>query len=152
MRNPTLKASAVIAAGGICGSKQCWRESNTGFTYMSRNLAQNGIARLTLKAASSRAKIAVTGKGSGLDMPGLPLSGPVTVQLIRSDSPLCWEADYSTSIKNDATQYQANSMISTFQRIQNQVFDVSCTSSSCHSSVGRAGDLILEEGQSWQLL
>ena len=120
---------------------------------MSRDLTQNGIARLTLKAGTSApAKIAVTGKGSGLDMPGLPLNGPVTVQLIRSDSPLCWEADYSTSIKNNATQYQANSMISTFERIQHQVFDVSCTSSSCHSRVGRAGDLILEAGYSWKLL
>ena len=28
---------------------------------------------------------------------------------------------------------------STFERIQKQVFDVSCSSDSCHSSVGRAG-------------
>lgn len=34
----------------------------------------------------------------------------------------------------------------TFARIQTQVFDVSCSSDSCHSSVGRAGGLILEEG------
>jgi len=37
----------------------------------------------------------------------------------------------------------------TFQRIQTQVFDVSCSSDSCHSSVGRAGDLVLESGASW---
>jgi hypothetical protein len=41
---------------------------------------------------------------------------------------------------------------STFARIQTQVFDVSCSSDSCHSSVGRAGDLILESGYSWDQL
>ena len=40
----------------------------------------------------------------------------------------------------------------TFERIQEQVFNVSCSSDSCHSSVGRAGGLILEEGYSWDQL
>ncbi len=38
--------------------------------------------------------------------------------------------------------------IGTFERIQTQVFDQSCSSDSCHSSVGRAGDMILEAGHS----
>jgi len=37
----------------------------------------------------------------------------------------------------------------TFERIQEQVFNVSCTAEACHSSVGRAGELVLEEGHSW---
>ena len=37
----------------------------------------------------------------------------------------------------------------TFERIQAQVFNLSCSSDSCHSHVGRAGDLILEQGYSW---
>jgi hypothetical protein len=41
---------------------------------------------------------------------------------------------------------------STFQRIQTEVFDVSCSSDSCHSSVGRTGDLVLEAGYSWESL
>ena len=40
----------------------------------------------------------------------------------------------------------------TFERIQKQVFDVSCSSDSCHSSVGQAGNLILEEGKSYDNL
>ncbi len=38
---------------------------------------------------------------------------------------------------------------STFSRIQTQVFDVSCSSDSCHSSIGQAGGLVLEDGYSW---
>jgi len=41
---------------------------------------------------------------------------------------------------------------STFARIQTEVFDVSCSSASCHSSVGQAGGLVLQEGDSWQSL
>jgi hypothetical protein len=41
---------------------------------------------------------------------------------------------------------------STFERLQEEVFDVSCSADSCHSSVGRAGDLVLEPGHSWDYL
>jgi hypothetical protein len=40
----------------------------------------------------------------------------------------------------------------TLERLQAQVFDVSCSSDSCHSSVGRAGNLVLEAGASWDQL
>ncbi|MGH7788634.1 MAG: hypothetical protein ACRERC_17315 [Candidatus Binatia bacterium] len=40
----------------------------------------------------------------------------------------------------------------TFERIQTEVFDVSCSSDSCHSSVGQAGGLVLEAGHSWDAL
>jgi copper type II ascorbate-dependent monooxygenase-like protein len=36
--------------------------------------------------------------------------------------------------------------------MQTQVFNLSCSSDSCHSSVGRAGDLILQDGYSWDSL
>lgn len=42
--------------------------------------------------------------------------------------------------------------IATFQRIQTEVFDVSCSSDTCHSNVGKAGGLVLEAGYSWDQL
>jgi copper type II ascorbate-dependent monooxygenase-like protein len=36
--------------------------------------------------------------------------------------------------------------------MQTQVFNLSCSSDSCHSSIGRAGDLVLQEGYSWDSL
>lgn len=41
---------------------------------------------------------------------------------------------------------------STFERIQTEVFDVSCSADSCHSSVGQAGGLILEAGHAYDQL
>src|SRR5262249_7889379 len=40
----------------------------------------------------------------------------------------------------------------TFARLQTEIFDVSCSSDSCHSSIGRAGNLVLEAGDSWGAL
>lgn len=40
----------------------------------------------------------------------------------------------------------------TFARIQSEVFDVSCSADSCHSTVGQAGGLVLEAGHSWDQL
>lgn len=42
--------------------------------------------------------------------------------------------------------------VATFARIQAEVFDVSCTSSSCHTAIGRAGDLVLEAASSYDAL
>jgi hypothetical protein len=44
-----------------------------------------------------------------LALPQLPLTLPVTVQLIGSDSPGCWEATFTSASKNDATQFKAKS-------------------------------------------
>jgi hypothetical protein len=41
---------------------------------------------------------------------------------------------------------------STFERIQTQVFDVSCSSDSCHGSLGQAGSMILDAEHSWDAL
>lgn len=46
----------------------------------------------------------------------------------------------------------AEAETATFQRIQTEVFDVSCSSDSCHSSVGQAGSMILDAEHSWNEL
>jgi hypothetical protein len=62
-----------------------------------------------LKAgADSTAKIVVKGKGANLAMPMLPLTPKVTVQLKRDDDlATCWDAEYSTPIKNQSDQFKA---------------------------------------------
>lgn len=52
----------------------------------------------------------------------------------------------------DGSDASPSAQTATFERIQQQVFDVSCSSDSCHSSAGRAGGLILEAGYSWDQL
>jgi len=40
----------------------------------------------------------------------------------------------------------------TFTEIQEDIFDLSCTASSCHSATGRRGDLVLESDESYDNL
>jgi hypothetical protein len=51
-----------------------------------------------------------TRKGSALPHGPLPLTGPVTVQLVDSDTGVCFEATYSASQieDNDAERFSAN--------------------------------------------
>ena len=62
-----------------------------------------------------------------------------------------WTAGCGGDVTPTSTT-QARSAAPTFERIQKQVFDVSCTSSSCHSSVGQAGNMVLEDGHSYDNL
>jgi hypothetical protein len=53
--------------------------------------------------------VIIKGKGVFLQMPALPVSEPVTVQL-RNSVGSCWEAVYSApSLKNDSTRYDDKS-------------------------------------------
>jgi hypothetical protein len=100
---PSVVTSAVIPPGGTCGTTACWRSTGTtGFKYLDRNLARQGIKLIRLKPGTipGRAKVLVLGKGVPLGFAGLePLlpfdQGPtVTVQLVNSNGK-CWSADYS---------------------------------------------------------
>jgi len=83
----------VVPPGGTCGSAPCWSlQGTTTYRYRDAAGAQAGIETVRLKASpQSRAKIAVVARGSDLPAVALPLVAPLTVQLLRSDSAICFE-------------------------------------------------------------
>ncbi|MCC6848964.1 MAG: DUF4215 domain-containing protein [Deltaproteobacteria bacterium] len=92
-----LVATTMIAAGGSCAGKPCWKATGTsGFVFKDKALTPDGAAQLKLRAGvDGKAAIQVTGKGANLEAPALgALSGPVVVQLVRSGSSVCWQATY----------------------------------------------------------
>jgi glucose/arabinose dehydrogenase len=84
---------ADIPSAASCPS--CWTENATGFRFKSTTA---DIQSLTLRAGdvAGKARVIAKGKGATLpdDLPGIPVTQPVTVQLINSDGE-CWEASYS---------------------------------------------------------
>jgi hypothetical protein len=91
-----------IPAGGK------WTELSTGFKYRDRSITESGIFAFFLReGADGAAKIVVKGKSHPLGMPPLALQqdSKVTVQLVQRDA--CWQADYSTSLRNDSEQFKA---------------------------------------------
>lgn len=112
----SLAFSASVPPGGTCkGGKPCWKSITNGFKFKDPDLTNDGIKVMVLKgnpAVAGKAKIVMVGKGAALPYPGamLPLTQDVTttVQLANSDG-FCWEAEYSTNIKNDPELFKAKS-------------------------------------------
>ena len=95
--NVILDAAAPV--GGLCNAsspKPCWQEKPTGFKYKDKDLTPDGIQNIVLKEGpiAGKAKIILKAKGVLLDDPVIPISQPVTVQLLSSDAE-CFEAVYS---------------------------------------------------------
>jgi hypothetical protein len=101
-------ASVVADAGGICGTRPCWKEKTTGFGYTNRLMSSSGAKTVNLKEGliAGRATITFQGSGAKLALPDLDeLAGPVTVQLHRSGGGPCFGATFSPPFRRqDATQ------------------------------------------------
>lgn len=93
----TYSGSSVFEAQipGAASCPSCWKETPSGFKFRSTG---SEIQTLILKAGvlPGKAKIIARGKGASLpgDLPAVPISQPVTVQLLNADGE-CWEASYS---------------------------------------------------------
>ncbi len=108
-----LVSRANVPAGGTCNvlsPRPCWRENTLGFKYVDRDLTPDGIRKVILKSGpAGKAKVLVQGRGDFLDVPTLPLASlPITAQVINSDGE-CWEANYSTALKNQLGLLKAKS-------------------------------------------
>jgi hypothetical protein len=103
-----LISTERVPAGGTCNGKPCWKETTTGFKYRNGQLTPDGVGKLILRQGieAGKAKIVLKGQRENLNMPALPLTQPVRVQLVNSLG-TCWEATYSApAAKNDSTTFK----------------------------------------------
>ena len=105
--NAGLEMTADLPAGRMCGTKPCWKSLSTiGFKYRDKSGIPDGLTTALLRAGSAGSgKIQV--KGKNIPLAALPLTTPVRVQLRQSGSSMCWEASYSTAIRNTSTGFTA---------------------------------------------
>ncbi len=109
--NGGLVSGAHMPAGQLCAGKPCWRETGSGYVYKDKEATPDGITGVNLKQGLTpgKAKITIKGKGANLEMPTLPLTQPVTVQL-RNSNGICWESTHSSPAqKNDAARFNDKS-------------------------------------------
>jgi len=103
-----LKLSALVPPGSA------WKAKAAGFKYRDPSGAAAGIASMLLKSGTGgKPKMVVKGKGSGLDMPALPLHQDqhVIAQLKNTfEGGHCWEGRYSAgATKNDSVEFKDTS-------------------------------------------
>jgi hypothetical protein len=86
---------AEIRPGGTCGTKPCWTSlGSDGFKYVDKAATHDGIQKLILRTGlTGEAKVIAKGKGPGLELGALPLSLPVTAQVLASNGE-CWSATF----------------------------------------------------------
>jgi hypothetical protein len=100
----TLVGTALLAAGGQCGTRTCWKENKPGYGYKNAALTPNGVLAVKLKEGTTgRSQVQVVGKGGLLPRLTIPVATPLKVQLLNSIGN-CWGAVYGTDpkMKNDA--------------------------------------------------
>lgn len=105
----TLVVATGIPAAATCGMASCWStQGRAGLRY------RNGVA-----GTGELSSIGLTGNSAGktkLKLKGtvaggipLPLAGRLTVQLLRDDSPICFESSVAPGVlrTNDASKVRA---------------------------------------------
>jgi len=100
-----------VLATGARPDPEKWKERAGGFTLKDR-AAVGGVHAMRLKPKpDAKASLQVKGKGERLPAVGLPMALPLTVQLVTSDGPTCWEATYDPAdvARNDPKQLKARS-------------------------------------------
>lgn len=109
---PTLVGQSIIAGGGRCKGKPCWKPlGSKGFAYSDGQRIVFGIGSIKLKAGvAGKASVQVKGQGGWLVPPSLALGLPLRVQLMRVGG-ACWEAVYSSAhaSRNDTERFQGKS-------------------------------------------
>jgi len=104
-----LRARIDAPAGGLCGTKPCWRAKSGGFRYTDPFLTPHGLQKMTLRpGAAGKAKLSLSAKGQLLVLPPPPLDPPLLLQLVN-DAGECWEATFSSAQTNTTEQVKARS-------------------------------------------
>jgi hypothetical protein len=99
---PQLALHAAIPGGAG------WTPKTRGYRYRDVTLQHDGMRTLVLKdGPAGGASIAVSAKGSRLDVPTLPLDQDATVTVQLRGANACFQARYSTNVRNDTQQFKA---------------------------------------------
>lgn len=101
--------------GGTCGTKPCWKTLGSdsapkGYAYKNKDGSATGVTGIKFKAGDAgKAQVSLKAKGPSVLLPTLPLIGEVTVQLLIASGATmeCFQTTYTTSLKNETTQYKA---------------------------------------------
>jgi Domain of unknown function (DUF4082)/Putative metal-binding motif len=103
-----LVLSALAPKDASCAGAPCWKTTASRFRYRNDDLTPDGLATIVLRTGKAGG-IAVRGRGVNLALPGLPLTAPVAVQLVRTDDGGCWESTIATPAVNSATRFRGRS-------------------------------------------
>lgn len=91
--------SALRSELRVPADRTQWRVLSraSGFSYRDREGTQAGIVRALVKDGRLGTRARLTSRGDNLPTLPLPLAPPLTLQLVNSETGLCWEATYEAN-------------------------------------------------------
>jgi hypothetical protein len=109
--DPTTATDVAVcvydATGGLLGGQVFsgapeWRVANRGFEYKDKLLTRHGLQKIRIRTGtpSLGAYVQVKAKGTGIGDPALPVTTPITAQLVNLDNGKCWSSEFATTRKN----------------------------------------------------
>jgi cysteine-rich repeat protein len=116
-----LVIDAKVDESGLCHPmRPCWRILGHGqpqaYRYFNKPANDTGIQRLMVASREPpmKAYISLRANGTEIDPPGpvnfdqyFNQTQAVTVQFLRNDAPICWEAAFTTNKKNHFKLFKA---------------------------------------------
>ncbi len=100
--------SGALAPSDPPGTTTPWKATRAGFRYRDPAAAHGGVRLLRVKTGEApRGAAVLRGKGPALGLPALPLTPPLTAQLVNVDAGKCWQATFTSARQNDAAKVVA---------------------------------------------
>jgi hypothetical protein len=91
--------SAALPRGADAPGK--WIPINGGIRYFDKSATEAGLRKVDIRLGG---RLLVDARGPALGTPSLPLTPPVTAQLVNLDNQACWESMFATASKNGPTK------------------------------------------------
>jgi len=110
-----LRSASVFASAGNCDGRPCWRSKPGKSFQLARTSGfPAGVDSVRFRSVGSAGVVgfSLAASGENLELPSLPLGGPVIVQLVRHDAcglSACWDAPMNRMIKNLANDFRGSS-------------------------------------------
>jgi pre-peptidase len=102
-----LRLSVSVPVGSLCSDGTgCWKTTREGFRYLDRQRLAQGTRTVVLRSGDGTARISTIASGPNLPMPALPLTTPVTVQLVTGEG-RCWGARFLNPRVNTERRFRA---------------------------------------------
>lgn len=99
--------AATIRPAGTCRKNACWKPTALGFKMSAPEAVPDGVRKLVV-ATGPQSSVNIKAKGASLPAPDAVLELPVRLQLQLANGE-CWEAVFSTALRNDERGMQATS-------------------------------------------
>jgi hypothetical protein len=102
-------AAGTLVGGDVLHGATQWQPINRGFQYKDPLLTRHGFQKIRFRTGqpSTNALIQAKAKGTGIGNPSLPVTTPVTAQLVNLDSGKCWQSQFTTTRTNQADRVVA---------------------------------------------